>query len=98
MSENTLDAALRRLGYSKDEASAHGFQETASTLLNESGLWETDVIERQLARVESNEVRRAYARGDHWNERAKMIRWWANYLDEVKSVGAVLMMHDKQTG
>lgn len=98
MSENTLNAALRRLGYSKDEVSAHGFRATASTLLNESGLWTADVIERQLAHVESNEVRRAYARGDYWKERVKMMGWWANYLDELKVVGAVIPMRGKQAG
>ena len=53
MSEATLNAALRRLGYSKDEATAHGFRATASTLLNEAGLWSADAIERQLAHVDS---------------------------------------------
>ena len=98
MSENTLNAALRRLGYSKDEASAHGFRATASTLLNESGLWAADVIERQLAHVDGNDVRRAYARGDHWQERVKMMAWWANQLDELKAVGTVIPLRSKQTG
>lgn len=86
ISENTLNAAMRRLGYSKDEVTAHGFRATGSTLLNESGLWSPDAIERQLAHVESNDVRRAYARGDHWAERVRMMQWWADYLDELKSV------------
>jgi len=81
ISENTLNAALRRLGYTQDEATAHGFRATASTLLNESGLWSPDAIERQLAHVESNDVRRAYARGEHWDERARMMVWWADQLD-----------------
>ncbi len=98
MSENTLNAALRRLGYSKDEVSAHGFRATASTLLNESGLWVPDVIERQLAHVEGNEVRRAYARGDHWQERVRMMCWWADYLDEAKSLGMVVPMFTKKAG
>lgn len=59
MSENTLNAALRRLGYSQDEATSHGFRASASTLLNESVRWSADAIERQLGHVESNEVRRA---------------------------------------
>jgi integrase len=95
MSDNTLNAALRRLGYSKDEVSAHGFRATASTLLNESGIWAPDVIERQLAHIESNEVRRAYARGDHWQKRVKMMRWWADYLDDAKSLGAIIPLHAK---
>lgn len=60
MSDNTLNAALRRLGYAKDEMTAHGFRAMACSLLNESGLWNSDAIERQLAHVENNDVRRAY--------------------------------------
>jgi integrase len=84
ISDNTLNAALRRLGYSKDEATAHGFRATASSLLNESGKWHPDAIERQLAHVEGNDVRRAYARGEHWDERVKMMQWWADHLDELR--------------
>ncbi|WP_051661234.1 tyrosine-type recombinase/integrase [Bosea sp. 117] len=73
ISENALNAALRRLGYAKDEATAHGFRATASTLLNESGLWSADAIERELGHVEADEVRRAHARGEHWEERVKMM-------------------------
>jgi integrase len=98
MSENTLNAALRRLGYAKDDVSAHGFRATASTLLNESGKWAPDVIERQLAHVEGNEVRRAYARGDHWQMRVKMMQWWADYLDDARSRGIVVPMSAKQAG
>lgn len=93
MSENTLNAALRRMGYSKDEMTAHGFRATASTLLNESRKWAPDVIERQLAHVESNEVRRAYARGDHWVERARMMGWWADHLDALKVGGTLVPLH-----
>lgn len=92
MSENTLNAALRRLGYAKDEATAHGFRASASTLLNESGLWNADAIERQLAHVDGNQVRRAYARGEHWDERVRMMTWWADYLDRIKAVGTVVPM------
>lgn len=84
ISDNTLNAALRRLGYSKEEASAHGFRATASSLLNESGKWHPDAIERQLAHIENNDVRRAYARAEHWKERVKMMQWWADYLDRLK--------------
>jgi integrase len=90
MSESTLNAALRRLGYTKDEATAHGFRATASTLLNESGRWTADAIERQLAHVEANAVRGAYARGEHWEERVKMMTWWADHLDQLKSVERVI--------
>ncbi len=57
----------------------------ASSLLNECGKWHPDAIERQLAHVENNDVRRAYARSDHWDERVKMMQWWADYLDELKT-------------
>ena len=85
MSENTLNAALRRMGYSGDEMTAHGFRASFSTLANESGLWNPDAIERALAHVEKNEVRRAYARGEHWEERVRLADWWAGYLEEVKA-------------
>ena len=84
ISDGTLNAALRRLGYTKDEATGHGFRATASTLLNESGKWHPDAIERQLAHVESNDARAAYARGGHWDERVVMMQWWADYLDQLQ--------------
>ncbi len=80
MSENTMNAALRRMGYSGDEMTAHGFRASFSTLANESGLWNPDAIERALAHVEKNEVRRAYARGEHWEERVRLADWWAGQL------------------
>jgi len=85
MSENTLNAALRRMGYSGDEMTAHGFRASFSTLANESGLWNPDAIERALAHVEKNEVRRAYARGEHWEERVRLADWWAGFLEEVSA-------------
>lgn len=84
MSENTMNAALRRLGYSKDEMTGHGFRAAASSLLNESGLWNADAIEAQLAHVEGNSIRKAYARAEYWDERVKMMEWWANQLDEMR--------------
>jgi integrase len=90
MSENTLNAALRRMGYGTDEMTAHGFRDTALTLLNECGQWAPDVIERQLAHVEGNEFRRAYARGDHWNDRIAMMAWWANHLDTLRADGNIV--------
>ncbi|WP_439492735.1 tyrosine-type recombinase/integrase [Bosea sp. (in: a-proteobacteria)] len=87
ISENTTNAALRRLGYSVDEATSHGFRATASTLLNECGLWSADVIERALAHVEKDDVRRAYARGEHWDERVKMAQWWADELEAMRVNG-----------
>jgi len=85
MSENTLNAALRRMGYTGEEMTSHGFRATFSTLANESGLWNPDAIERQLAHVEANTVRRAYARGEHWEERVRMMEWWAGFLGELRS-------------
>jgi integrase len=76
MSDNTLNGALRRMGYGKDEMTAHGFRAMFSTLANESGLWHPDAIERALAHVEKNEIRRAYARGQHWDERVDLAQWW----------------------
>lgn len=90
MSENTLNAALRRLGYDKHQMSSHGFRSAASTLLNECGLWHPDAIERQLAHIEPNAVRRAYARGDFWAERVEMMNWWANRCDELRRGGEVV--------
>ncbi|ESQ84959.1 tyrosine-type recombinase/integrase [Asticcacaulis benevestitus] len=84
MSENTLNAALRRLGYSSDEMTSHGFRSTASTLLNESGKWAPDAIERALAHKDGDNVRAAYHRGTHWDERVKMAQWWSDYLDELR--------------
>jgi integrase len=84
MSENTLNAALRRMGYSGEEMTAHGFRASFSTLANESGLWHPDAIERALAHVEKNEVRRAYARGEHWDERVRLAHWWADFLSKAK--------------
>lgn len=85
MSENTLNAALRRIGYSGEEMTAHGFRATFSTLANESGLWNPDAIEKQLAHVEKNAVRKAYARGQYWDERVRMADWWGRYLDELRA-------------
>ncbi|CAH1655071.1 MULTISPECIES: integrase arm-type DNA-binding domain-containing protein [unclassified Chelatococcus] len=88
MSENTLNAALRRLGFTKEEMTSHGFRASASSMLNESGYWHPDAIERQLAHVEENSVRRAYARGEHWDERVRMMAWWADRLDELRAGGS----------
>jgi len=90
MSENTLNAALRRMGYGVDEMTAHGFRSMASTLLNESGKWNPDAIERALAHGDSDSVRAAYHRGAHWDERVKMAKWWSNHLDQLREGGKVL--------
>ena len=67
MSENTINAGFRRMGSSKDEMTAHGFRSTASTLLNECGLWHPDAIERALAHGDSNAIRGTYNRGNYWD-------------------------------
>ena len=89
MSENTVNAALRRMGYQKDEICAHGFRGMASTLLNENG-WRPDVIERQLAHAERNNVRKAYNHAEYWPERTEMMQWWADYLDDLKAGGKII--------
>ena len=89
LSENTLNAALRRLGYTKEEMTAHGFRAAASSILNECGLWNPDAIEAQLAHVEGNAVRRAYARAEFWDERVKMMAWWADRLDTLRAGSSV---------
>jgi integrase len=83
VSDNTFNAALRRLGYDKDQVSAHGFRSSACSILGESVLWSVDAIERQLAHIEANSVRRAYARADFWEERVKMMQWWADKCEEL---------------
>jgi integrase len=82
MSENTLTYAIRKR--LKFDATAHGFRTTASTVLNESG-FRVDVIERQLAHGERNKVRAAYNRSQYLAERAEMMQWYSDYLDEVKA-------------
>ncbi|MCG8006846.1 MAG: tyrosine-type recombinase/integrase [Candidatus Thiodiazotropha lotti] len=89
MSENTVNAALRRLGYTKEEMTGHGFRSMASTILNEQG-WHRDAIERQLAHAERNSVRAAYNYAEHMPERIKMMQWWADYLDKLKAGAEIL--------
>ena len=90
MSENTLLYALYRMGY-HSRATTHGFRSVASTILNESGLWHPDSIERQLAHVETNKVRSAYDRSEHLSERRKMMQWWADHLDSMMAEKEITM-------
>jgi integrase len=94
MSENTINAALRRLGYTKEEMTGHGFRSMASTLLNEQG-WHHDAIERQLAHAERNNVRAAYNFAEHLPERRKMMQAWADYLDSLKAGADVVSLKSK---
>ncbi|MGF6493935.1 integrase [Luteibacter sp. 621] len=90
MSENTVNAALRRLGYSGDEMTGHGFRSLAATRLNEMG-WNADAIERQLAHAESNKVREAYTHAAQYlDERTRMMQAWADYLDGLRAGGKVV--------
>lgn len=83
MSDNTVTSALRRLGYTSDEMTAHGFRSMACTLLNEHG-WNRDAIERQLAHAERSNVRAAYNYAEYLPERRKMMQEWANYLETLR--------------
>jgi integrase len=85
MSDMTVNAALRALGYARDKMTGHGFRAMASSLLAEQG-WGIDAIERQLAHVERNQVRAAYHRSDHLEERRRMMQAWADYLDTLAAV------------
>ena len=84
MSENTLNGAIRRLGYSGEEMTSHGFRSMASALLNEQGV-HPDLIELQLAHAERNTVRAAYNRAQRLAERRVMMQNWANYLDNLRA-------------
>jgi len=83
MSENTVNAALRRMGFDKGTMTGHGFRSMASTLLNEQG-WNRDAIERQLAHAERDAIRAAYNYAEHLPERRKMMQAWADYLDSMR--------------
>ena len=98
MSENTINAGLRRLGYTSDEMTAHGFRAMASTLLNESGRWHPDAIERALAHADDDKVRAAYHRGAHWKERVEMAQWWSDYLDQLRAGADIIPFPDRKAG
>lgn len=87
LSENTLGAALRRIGYTSDVMTAHGFRSTASTLLNELG-WNPDLIELQLAHKERNKVRAVYNRAQRLAERRTMMQAWADHIDDLRAAAA----------
>jgi integrase len=94
MSENTVNAALRRLGFDKDTMTGHGFRAMASTRLNEMG-WAPDIIERQLAHAERNKVRAAYNRAQYIGERRRMMQAWADYLDGLQTGANVTSIKHK---
>ena len=88
ISDAAFTAALRRMGFTGEEMTAHGFRASFSTMANESGLWNPDAIERALAHVEGNAVRAAYSRSDFWDERVRMADWWADLLDKLRMTNA----------
>ena len=84
ISENAINQALRRLGYG-GIMTAHGFRSTASSLLNESGMWNPDAIERALAHQDGNAVRAVYNRSAYWKDRVEMMQWWSDQLDTLRN-------------
>ena len=91
ISENTINGALRRLGYTKDEMTGHGFRSMASTLLHELGLPHA-AIERQLAHGERNKVSASYNFAEHLPGRRKVMQQWADYLDKLKTGADVIAL------
>jgi len=89
MSENTINKAIAALGY-KGRVVGHGFRATASTILNESGRFPVDAIERQLAHAEHNRIRAAYHRAEYLAERRKMMQSWADLLDGLRTGAEVV--------
>ena len=90
MSENTVNQAFRRMGYAAGEVTAHGLRTTASSLLNESGKWSPDAIERSLAHADANAIRGIYNRGRYWEERVAMHQWWSDYLDKLRTARSIV--------
>ncbi|WP_022851532.1 tyrosine-type recombinase/integrase [Limisalsivibrio acetivorans] len=84
MSNNTINSALRTMGFEKDQITGHGFRAMASTLLHENG-WNSDIIEMQLAHAEKNKVKAAYNHAQYLKERTKMMQWWSDCLERLKS-------------
>ncbi|MEJ2031652.1 MAG: tyrosine-type recombinase/integrase [Deltaproteobacteria bacterium] len=84
ISNMAINAALRRMGFTKEEMTGHGFRSTASSLLHEAG-WDSNLIELQLAHRDTNTVRAIYNRAERLEERRKMMQQWADYLDALKS-------------
>lgn len=85
LSENSMNSALRRMGVGADEHTAHGFRSSASSILNESDEFNPDAIEAQLAHLDSSKVRRVYNRATYWDERVRMMQWWADMLDRERT-------------
>ena len=90
MSEATMNAALKRLGYSSEQVQPHGFRTTASSMLNETGEFSSDAIERALSHKDKDAIRGIYARGSYWDERVRMAQYWADKLDTLREGGKVI--------
>ena len=95
MSENSINGALRRLGYSKVEMTAHGFRAMARTIIDEVLGVRPDFIEHQLAHTVRDPLGRAYNRATHLPERREMMQRWADYLDGLKNGAEVVPLHGK---
>lgn len=80
ISENTMNLALQRLGFPSEEMTPHGFRASASTFLNESGIWNPDAIEAELAHIDTKSTRSIYNRSRYWSERVDMMNWWAEHI------------------
>lgn len=84
LSENAFNSALRRMGYTKEEVTAHGFRATASTILNTRG-FDPEVIEAALAHQDKNQIRRTYNRATYFDQRVKLMQDWAGLMDQFRS-------------
>lgn len=89
ISNNTMLYALYRMGY-KGRMTGHGFRAIASTIMNESGRFRSDVVERQLAHTERNQIRAAYNRAEYLDERRDLMQWWGDYLEHAQEGGKVV--------
>ena len=97
MSNMAINTALRRMGFTKDEMTGHGFRSLASSLLHEAG-WDTTLIELQLAHRDINTVRAIYNRAERLGERRKMMQSWADYLDALKTGAKIIPLREAAKG
>jgi integrase len=98
LSANTLTVALRALGYSREQMTAHGFRHMASTLLHESRKWRSEAIEAQLAHADRNKVRAVYNAAEYLEERRAMLQWWADRLDALAGTDNVVTILTRRQG
>jgi integrase len=83
LSEAAFGTALRIMGFPASVHTPHGFRSSFSTIANESGLWNYDAIERALAHQDGSDVRRAYHRADYFDERRRLMAWWADEIEKM---------------